>query len=341
MLNNHDFLKKNLFILSGEPSTIPFGEIKSLIETYSQKTKIQLSCNRVVFSDSGIDPNNITSRAAYVRLGGKYIDSIDLPINGNFKKINFSKIPHINSFVARIFNFSNISIKSDVESLLGNAVKEVFPSSKVSLRSPDIMIVGVYCDDAFHVCTVDPSSNYKSWVNRRPRIRPFFHPSAMFPKFARLLVNLAHVKDNDLLIDPFCGTGSILIEAGMIGIRSIGLDISQRMCKGTLNNLKHFNVNNIGVINGDSVHLSLLNVSGVATDIPYGRASSTHKRKADDLTQYFMGTLKDILQKGCYACIVHPQTIGLTKFRSFKIVQEHVIPINRTLTRIITILKRV
>lgn len=341
MLTTSDISKRNLFILSGEPSTIPLGELESLIETYSTKSKIQLSGSRVAFTDSDIDPKIISARAAYVRLGGKFIDSMDLPLNGNFKHLDFTNIPDFKSFAARIYNFTDISIKSDIEASLGNAIKEVFPSSKVSLKSPDILIVGVVCDDGFHVCAVDPVSNHKSWVQRRPRIRPFFHPSALFPKFARLLVNLAHVKNDDILIDPFCGTGSIIIESGMIGIKSIGFDISRRMCKGALKNLKHFNINNSDIVHGDSINLPFLNVDGVATDIPYGRASSTHKRKASDIAQLFMNNLKDLLPKGRFACIVHPQTINLPKYGSFISVQEHIVPINRNLTRVITILKRV
>lgn len=340
-MHTTDISKRNLFILSGEPSTIPLGELESLIETYSPKTKIQLSGNRVVFTDSVLDPNIITNRAAYVRFGGKCIDSMNFPLNGNFNKLNFAKIPAFKSFAARIYNFSDIKIKPDLEASLGKSVQEVFPLSKVSLKSPDLLVVGVVCDDKFHLCVVDPSSNRKSWVHRRPRSRPFFHPTALFPKFARLLVNLAHVKDDDILIDPFCGTGSIIIEAGIIGIRSIGFDVSRRMCRGALKNLKKFNISNSGITRADTVHPPLLNVDGVATDIPYGRASSTHKRRASDLADYFMGNLKDILPKGRYACIVHPQTINLQELGSFVKVQEHIVPVNRNLTRVITILKRV
>lgn len=340
-MHTNDIIKRNLFILSGEPSTIPLGELESLIETYSSKTKIQLSGNRVVFTDSFLDPKIITNRAAYIRFGGKCIDSINFPLNGNFKKINFSNLSNFKSFAARIYNFSDIKIKSDLEASLGNAVKNVFPLSKVSLKSPELLIIGVVCDNEFHVCAVDPVSNHKSWVHRRPRSRPFFHPSALFPKFARLLVNFAHVKNDDTLIDPFCGTGSIIIEAGIVGIRSIGFDISRRMCRGAQKNLKKFNINNSNIIHGDTVHLPLQNIDGVATDIPYGRASSTHKRKAADLAHHFLSNLKDLLPKGRYACVVHPHTINLQELGSFVKVQQHIVPVNRNLTRVITILKRI
>ncbi len=45
----------------------------------------------------------------------------------------------------------------------------------------------------------------------------------MSPKLARCMVNLTGVKENDLVLDPFCGTGGILIEAGIMGARVIGV----------------------------------------------------------------------------------------------------------------------
>ena len=80
MFSISDTPQRNLFILSGENSTIPKGEIEALVKTYSQKTEISFPCSRVAIVNGPIDPTVITKRAAYVRLGGKYIDSMDLPL---------------------------------------------------------------------------------------------------------------------------------------------------------------------------------------------------------------------------------------------------------------------
>ena len=341
MFSISDTPQRNLFILSGENSTIPKGEIEALVKTYSQKTEISFPCSRVAIVNGPIDPTVITKRAAYVRLGGKYIDSMDLPLDETFKRINFTKLPKFNSFAARIYNLSKVAIPSEVEGSLGYAVKERFPSAKVSLKTPDMIVAGVICDNFFHICAVDAASTLRSWTNRRPRIRPFFHPSALYSKFARLLVNLSRVKENDVLLDPFCGTGSVIIEAGEIGVQSIGIDISKRMCKGALKNLKHFNTFSFNVLHSDAEKIPLMRVDGVATDIPYGRASSTHKRKTESLVNNLAENLEILLPVGKYACIVHPDTIRIIDNRRFKHVQKHILPINRSLTRVITILKRV
>ena len=341
MVSNSKAQQRSLFILSGDNSTIPKGEIEALVNTYSKKTEISFPSSRVAIINGPLDPIVISKRAAYVRFGGIYLGSMILPLDETFKGIDFTKLPNFKSFAARIYNYSNITIAPEVEGSLGYAVKTVFPSAKVSLKSPDMIVVGVICDEKFHICAVDAASTLRSWVHRRPRIRPFFHPSALFSKFARLLVNLAQVKDNDLLLDPFCGTGSVIIEAGEIGVKSIGIDISRKMCRGTLKNLKHFSTFGSGVVHGDATIIPFLRADGVATDIPYGRASSTHKRKTESLANNLIENLENLLPTGRHACIVHPDTINILDNRKFKLVQKHILPVNRSLTRIITILKRV
>ena len=341
MFSNSDTPQRSLFILSGENSTIPKGEIEALAKTYSKQPEISFPCNRVAIINGPLDPVIISKRAAYIRMGGISIGSMDLPLNETFKGIDLTKLPDFKSFAARVYNFSKVAIPPEVEGSLGYAVKEIFPSSKVSLKSPDIIVVGVMCDDTFHICAVNAASTLRSWTYRRPRIRPFFHPSALFSKFARLLVNLAHVKDNDLLLDPFCGTGSVIIEAGEVGVKSIGIDISRRMCRGALKNLKHFDTFGSSIVHSDATEIPLLRVDGVATDIPYGRASSTHKRKTESLANNLITNLEFLLPVGRYACIVHPDTINILDSKRFESVQQHILPVNRSLTRIITILKRV
>jgi|TARA_B100001971_G_scaffold214161_1_gene250204 tRNA (guanine10-N2)-dimethyltransferase len=341
LFSNLDVSKRSLFILSGEKSTIPLGELEALVKTYSHQTEINVSCRRVVIVNGPLNPTVISKRAAFIRLGGIYIGSMDLPLDETFKEIDFTELPTFKSFAARIHNFSKVAMRPEVEGSLGYAVKKTFPSAKVSLKSPDILVVGVMCDDIFHICAVDTASTLRSWTYRRPRIRPFFHPSALYSKFARLLVNLAQVKNNDLLLDPFCGTGSIIIEAGEIGVRSIGIDISRRMCNGTLKNLKHFDTFGSGIVHSDVAQVPLLRVDGVATDIPYGRASSTHKRKTESLAEDLIANLEILLPAGRQACIVHPDTIDILDVGGLERVQQHIIPVNRSLTRMITILKRV
>jgi len=93
----------------------------------------------------------------------------------------------------------------------------------------------------------------------------------MSPKLARCMVNLTRIKNSDRLLDPFCGTGGIIIEAGIIGARVVGTDIDPKMVIGTIENLQHCDIKDYEVFQADARKLKLpYEVDGVATDPPYG-----------------------------------------------------------------------
>jgi len=65
----------------------------------------------------------------------------------------------------------------------------------------------------------------------------------MPPKLSRMMINLAVETNQNLssinLLDPFCGSGTILMEATMVGINQlIASDIDERAVKNTGNNLR-------------------------------------------------------------------------------------------------------
>ena len=61
---------------------------------------------------------------------------------------------------------------------------------------------------------------------------------AIPPRLAKIMVNLASCSTSKLLLDPFCGVGTILQEALLTGARVIGLDINPWCTKATTVNLK-------------------------------------------------------------------------------------------------------
>ena len=151
------------------------------------------------------------------------------------------------------------------------------------------------------------------FVQRRPRKRPFFHPSAMPAKLARCMVNLARARRNDLVLDPFCGTGTFLIEASLIGCRVVGLDAKRQMVRGSLQNLKFFNREAEGVIVADAKQMPLIKVDCVVTDPPYGRSSSTMGYTTKEIVQDFLEKVNDKIAEHRRICISAPRTISIEK----------------------------
>ncbi len=61
------------------------------------------------------------------------------------------------------------------------------------------------------------------------------------PKVAQAMINLAHpVKPLEYILDPFCGSGTILQEAILMGFKAIGSDLEQKMIENSEKNLEWF-----------------------------------------------------------------------------------------------------
>ncbi len=68
--------------------------------------------------------------------------------------------------------------------------------------------------------------------------RPFVSPSiSLSSRLARLLVNVAGVSKGQVLLDPFCGSGTILGEALLQGVDCIGIDRNHGSVERTKKNL--------------------------------------------------------------------------------------------------------
>lgn len=62
-------------------------------------------------------------------------------------------------------------------------------------------------------------------MRQRGTRKPAPHPDiALSPRLARTLVNLAGLRPGQSVLDPFCGSGTILIEAHAKSLRCLGLD---------------------------------------------------------------------------------------------------------------------
>ncbi len=68
----------------------------------------------------------------------------------------------------------------------------------------------------------------------RDRQKPFrdAHMGMLPPKLAQILINLSKPKSDDAIIDPFCGSGTISIEAAIMGYRTHGSDIAPERVTG-------------------------------------------------------------------------------------------------------------
>ena len=156
------------------------------------------------------------------------------------------------------------------------------------------------------------------------------------------MVNLTMVKPGEKLLDPFCGTGGILIEAGIIGSQVVGTDIDPKMVEGTIKNLQYCDVRDYEVYQADVRKLKLnYKVDAVATDPPYGISASTRGEESQKLCGDPLLSLENMIKAGRRICIATPHYTHLSDFlegRKFEILEQHDIRMHKSLTRVISVL---
>ncbi|MGI0079502.1 MAG: hypothetical protein ACRECH_07750, partial [Nitrososphaerales archaeon] len=197
----------SVFVLSGEELSLPFAEIRALAETYSKDAKAELSGKRIAtssISDQEI-VQDIAERAAYCRFGGILVSRSD-----NFLSLAGQIDLDLNNS-NKTFAVDSFSLSKEECGDLGAAIKSK-TRGRVSLENPDYLFQAESSGEGYLLGLSIHGYKQQSWRARRPRVRKFFLPSAIYPKLARALVNLSHSRRGDLFLDPFCGTGSLLIE---------------------------------------------------------------------------------------------------------------------------------
>ncbi|MEF8781563.1 MAG: methyltransferase domain-containing protein [Haloarculaceae archaeon] len=124
------------------------------------------------------------------------------------------------------------------------------------------------------------AESVRDYGERKPTDRPFFQPGSMDPLLARALANVAGARPGATVLDPMCGTGGILIEAGLVGARVVGVDAQQKMVRGSRENLEQALDGDWGVARGDARSLPVADggVDAVVFDAPYGRQSKIEGR---------------------------------------------------------------
>jgi tRNA (guanine10-N2)-dimethyltransferase len=144
----------------------------------------------------------------------------------------------------------------------------------VDLDDPDHELRALFTDG---ICALGwlTAESERTFSQRAPTDRPFFQPGSMDPMLARALANLAGARPGRTILDPMCGTGGILIEAGLVGARPLGLDVQQKMVRGARENLRACLDGEWNLLRGDasSLPLAAASVDGVVFDAPYGRQS--------------------------------------------------------------------
>jgi len=277
--------------------------------------------------------------------------SVKNPINKKNNKKNNKKL--INKIIG--YNNKKLSEKN-LAGYLWRSIK----NPKVNLVNPKTEINLFFFNGRVYCGLLIKKIGY-DFDSRKSHMRPFPHPSSLHPKVARALVNLSEIEENEILLDPFCGTGGFLIEAGMMNIKSIGYDINKIMIKGCTQNLEYYKIKNYKIKTKNALNIDE-KFDSLVTDLPYGLNSTAmtdfdeenwkkyrlnlkiqKKDFYENLEKFYLSFLKNLRKKlKKKAVIVFPSYVDyrkLLKLSKFEIEKEFSDYVHRSLTRKIVKIK--
>lgn len=176
--------------------------------------------------------------------------------------------------------------------------------------------------------------NEEDFEARKNQRRPAPHPTSLPPKLARAMINLAGPVSQ--VLDPFCGSGGLLIEAGLMGLDATGIDVDDDMLARAEKNLEAYGAE-AKLIHGDALEHDE-EAECVVTDLPYGRNS-----KAEDLAPLYEGFLENAKRLTDNMVVGFPDLVdgeALAEKHGWDVKNTFHWPLHKSLNKNITILHR-
>ena len=328
--------QKYLFELGGENIELGKCEAIELLKTEKYEPKVIHEKENLII----LDVLQRISKRVIRRLGmTKRVSKI--LYYSNKKKLNeiLKELPIIDikkkSFAIRLLKRKGISEKK-IAIKLGEKVPT---KNKIDLTKPDVKIL--YYSDEKTILSLwerDLETYYTKCLEHHIRYRPFFSPISIHPRISRSMVNLSNSTKGNRVIDPFCGTGGILIEIADMQIEAIGIDILGKMVENSVGNLKHYNLKGV-VVKGDIENISNYDFKAIVTDPPYGLSTTTKGEGVKELMSRSMKIFTRVMKKGqrIVMAISKPKLINP---KDFTLIHKFEWYIHKSLTRYILVLEK-
>ncbi len=245
---------------------------------------------------------------------------------------------------------------------------------KIDLEHPDVELMVVLDGISEHIFwgkRMISKSPRDGWPQRVATERPFFKPISLDPRLARVALNLVINDGNQIICDPMCGTGGVLLEATLLNQPIVGIDLDTEMVLGSQNNLNwlnetHKTSNLQKVLHGDAVNIvnilkeNGIKIGGLVFDPPYGKNAWKSEETWDLLSNVLKNSRKanGIDINSCLVCFL-PISPGLHEIdesisansnlgnfstedinilfseMGWKIIRMHAIPIHGSLARML------
>lgn len=307
-------IRRFLAVLSGENYSLAKDEILAIAEAEDLKAEIVCIQGKFLIIEAAASLRYAIKRAAMTNY--LYEEITILPKPSTFK----------------IESTKRDLIKKYADDLISKGFSVNLTSPIYTFRAERI------CDYEFFGIKVFERDR-RSFEMRKVQYRPFSKPISVHPKLARAMVNLARAKKGKKFLDPFCGTGGILIEACLVGARVYGMDIDMEMVKGSLKNLRYYGLNATVEWGDVSEARKLGKFWSIATDPPYGRSASTKREGIYELYDRAFQVFSDVLEG--YLCINLPDDRSVEIGENYlKLEKVYLQRVHKNLTRRICVFSR-
>jgi len=325
-----------LFELGGENTELGKIEAMELLSTES--------CDPVIIFDEksiiAINVSKVIKSKIIRRLGmTKRVSKIFYKNKETSLELIVKEMPQIdidqNTFAIRQISKKKMS-ERDIATTLG---KRIPKHNETNLALPDVKIL-YYAGTETIISIWDKTleTYYKRCLKHHIKNRPFFSPIGIHPRIARSMVNLSNCSEGETMIDPFCGTGGMLIEARDMEINAIGIDIIEKMVDYSIGNLDHYGLK-AEVIEGDVETSSNYQFKAIVTDPPYGLSTTTRGEGVSELMIRSMNIFSKIMTKGerIVMALSNPELVKDSNYDEIYRFQWY---IHKSLTRNILVLEK-
>ncbi len=340
-------MNRLVFFLSGEHPSIPSSEVIGGIEAEGFCYEFDEELDQVLSLKTDADPAKLSRRLGMCHWIGEHfcicrVEDLFESI-GSSDLFDFLKLSE--SIGVRTKRVKRYLPEVDTQELAKKIADKLLVrfDYDVDLDYPDNEIVCILTEGKCVLTVIQAKVEREAFEERKPQERVAVHPSTMQPNIARALVNLARTPRGGRFLDPFCGVGGILIEAGLIGADLIGIDINSELVDGAERNLRQAGLKEFDIREGDVRDLDIRKVDAIATDPPYGRQASTGGSELEELYQDTMPVISDVLKSDGYLCITAPDRLdlkGMVEDIPLTMVERHGQRVHGSLTRNIYVFRR-
>lgn len=295
------------FDLLGECSDMPLAEAKRCIEAECGSFRFIKSGPGYLiaeFPEECLGP--ISDRISLTHCIGRYLGEYN---PGDLSNLKSASLPE-GTFAIKGKRFKGLMADADSQSMIRKIGGVFSEKHDVNLKDPDT-VIRMHMSDSVNLFIEEAAIDKDLLEKRKVGERPFFSPISLHPKYARALINLTGVPKGGTVLDPFCGTGGIVIEAAAMGMKAIASDFDEEMVIGCRENMEFYGLKLERFETADIGEIPELfsDVDAVATDPPYGRSTKTGGENVECIYKRALDVFPEILSPGARAGVVLPHVL--------------------------------